>query len=134
MEKWNRWVPLENLQPKYDVDSISDSFEGLKIILSDIKDTSKKVVFTFDGLIDSYRSSDEGFALRKLDDLGKNYGENFYKNWTFFTVEHSDYIQWLSNESCGIYDLIPKKHYSFLAANTIVDVISLEEPKVENYE
>lgn len=134
MEKWNKWIPLENLQPKYNVDSILDSFDGLKIILSDTKDSSKKVIFNFDGLIDSYRSSDEGFSLRKLNELEKFYGNDFYKNWTFFTVENSEYIKWLSNESYGVYDSIPKQHYSFLASNVVIDIISLEEPKVNYYE
>lgn len=131
MEKWKKWLPIENLLPKYNIFSIFDYYKGLEIILSDINDNENKIKIIFDGVDISYRRVAEGFRYKKILEIDDVYGKEFYSKWTFFTIYNSKYIEWLNIESCGIYENFELKHFYFLCADAILDVISMENPIIE---
>lgn len=130
-EQWVQWQPASNLGHKYYIDSIIDSREGFRIILSEAENESNKIYVTFKNSVDAYRSTDESYRLKIMDDLGKKYGKDFYTGWTFFKVTNSEYINWLSAQSCGWSDELSFVHYSFVAADSIVDVVTNYEPDIE---
>ncbi len=130
-EQWVQWKPVNNLSTKYNIDAISDSLDNFKVELTDYNNGKNKVIVTFENSVDAYRTTDETFRLNCINTLDKQYGPDFYGKWTFFKVTNSKYIQWLSEESCTISDSLPLVHFSFIAANCILDVVTTYEPKVE---
>ena len=130
-EQWIQWKPINNLSPKYYIKSISDDIEGLKILLSDVKNEKQIVKIMFDDSTHSYRSTDESFRLSTINSLDKKYGTKFYSEWTFFKVDNSKYISWLSEQSYEIAESENLMHFSLIAVDSIVDVIAAYEPSVE---
>ncbi len=131
LEQWEKWEPVQGLAAKYYVDSIVDAIDGFKVWLSDYNNENNKVLITFEGSVDSYRSVDESFRLNTINILDERYGSKFYGDWTFFKVTNSSYVQWLSEESYGISDSLSFIHFSIVAADSIVDIIDTCEPKVQ---
>lgn len=133
-EQWERWEPISGLANKYYIDSIIDEARGFKVILSESDDETKKILVLFEDSIDAYRNTDESFRLKIIHDLDQKYGTDFYGDWTFFKVTNSTYIQWLSEQSYGTSDYQSFVHFSFITADSILDVITNYEPKVERFE
>lgn len=131
-EQWMKWEPIKGLSRKYDVDFILDGKEGGLIIrLYDDKGKSKKIDMIFKNYAISYRHANESFRIKVIYDLEKKYGKDFYGDWTFFKVLNSEYLHWLSEESCHIYEGISFTHFCILGADSIVDVIASYEPLVQ---
>ncbi|QQE74225.1 hypothetical protein KDJ56_20675 [Brevibacillus composti] len=130
-ENWERWEPVFGLSSKYYVESLSDSIEGFRILLSDANDEKKKVEVIFEDSVHAYRSTDESFRQSAINMIDELYGTEFYAEWTFFKVTNSKYIQWLSEQSYGITESESLIHFSILAGDSIVDVIAAYEPKIK---
>lgn len=130
-EQWVKWEPIKGLSKKYYIDSVIDNFDGFNILLSDEAD-QHQIKVTFETLVLSYRNTDESFRLSTTGFIHENYGKTFCTEWTFFKVIHSPYVQWLSEQSYGIAEsVLPPIHFSFLAINSILDVIATCEPTFE---
>lgn len=130
-ENWERWEPVSGLSSKYYVESLSDTVEGFRVVLSDANDEKKKVEVIFEDSVHAYRSTDESFRQSIINTIDERYGTEFYTEWTFFKVSNSEYIQWLTEQSYGIAESEPLMHFSFLAVDSIVDVIAAYEPKIK---
>lgn len=130
-EQWVKWEPINGLSAKYYIDSVSDSLKGFQIVLSDSHDEKQKILITFKNSVDAYRNTDETYRTNTISTLDEEYGTNFYGDWTFFKVMDSSYLKWLSEESCTISDSRNLKHFSFVAVNSILDVVTNYEPLVE---
>jgi hypothetical protein len=130
-EKWTKWKPIKGLAPNYYIDSVIDTIDGFKIELSPSRDKNQKVLVLFSNSVDSYRSVDESFVGNILYQLSEQYGKDFFHKWTFFKVTDSYFLKWLSQQSDGISEYRPLMHFSFIAIDSIVDVICDYEPKVE---
>lgn len=129
-EKWAYMDIEQELNVKYYIDSINDTINGLCILLSEVNDASLRVKVLFEHSVHAYRSTDESYRSNTINYLQDSYGVNFYRERTFFEITDSEYIQWLSKQSQGVSDLEQISHYSFLAVNSIVDVIAAYEPKI----
>lgn len=130
-EQWVKWEPIKGLFQKYYIESILDSINGFEIVLFEGHDKKEKVHVVFENSIDAYKCSEEGFRLKTIWELGDKYGKDFYGDWTFFKVINSRYLQWLSEESVGMYDSLSFIHFSFLVADSVLDVVTTYEPKVK---
>lgn len=104
--------------------------DGFKIILANSTGNSAKVLITFENGVNAFRNSDETFRLSTIGYLNKNYGGQFYAKWTFFKVESSEYLKWLSEQSGGISDYYGVTQYSIITDDEILDVVCTYEPKV----
>ena len=130
LEQWIKWEPITGLSPKYYIESISDNRNGFTILLSEA-DYKNTVKVTFETLVLSYRNTNESFRLSTIDFIYDNYGAAFCGQWTFFKVVNSAYVLWLSEQSYTIAESVPPIHFSFLAVDSIIDVVATCEPKVE---
>ncbi len=130
MEQWIRWKPIEGLAKKYYIESITDSIEGFKIILSCVTDPTRKVHVIFDDSVDSYKRTDESFKLSDIYEIHKQYGNSFCTEWTFFKVVHSTYAQWVSEQSFGTIEPEYFMHFSLIAMDSVVDIICDYEPTI----
>jgi hypothetical protein len=130
-EEWKKWEPIKGLSKKYYTESIIDDFDGFKVVLCDENNKGKKAIITFDSSVSSYKWTNETFRLDTAAFLDKEYGSNFYTEWTFFKITNSPYLQLLSKESSGIADYYSLIHFAIIESNAILDVIASYEPKVE---
>lgn len=126
-ELWTRWEPENILPRKYNIELVTETNNGeLKITLSDPDDT-QKVYVTFPE-IDSYRNTNESYTLEIIHYLEKTYGRSFYANWTFFKIENSEYLEWLSDKSHGISDDYQMMHFCILGRDFLVDIACTSDP------
>lgn len=131
-EIWERWEPIVGLGEKYYVESIQDDMDIFRARLYDKYFSTKRVDIIFHDQVDAYRKTDETLRSQVVLDLDKCYGHEFYATWTLFKVTNSRYIKWLSEESCTISDHMPLVHFVILAADSLVDIVTTYEPKVEH--
>src|SRR3989304_7328130 len=104
-EEWTRWEPIEGLGKSYEIDSVSnDNKNGFVVLLSEYNDEKKRLRVAFENSVCSYRSTDETLRCKKIEQLNDKYGTYFYSKWAFFKVTNSEYLQWLSEQSCTISD------------------------------
>lgn len=129
-EIWHRWEIGSEFSSKYYIESISDSINGFRILFSDATNESKKVEVLFEDSVHAYRSTDESFRQSTINDIDERYGTEFYQNYTFFKVTNSEYIFWISHQSYGIAEAESLYHFSFLAVDSVLDVIAAYEPKI----
>ncbi|KXG10247.1 hypothetical protein AT864_00838 [Anoxybacillus sp. P3H1B] len=129
MEHWERWIPINGLPSKLHNDTFVDNKEGIILEFSDEKD-KKKIVVKFEEGVLSYRNTDEGSLLKKLNYLDQQYGTDFYSNWTLFKVKNSEYIKWFLEESSGIYEPNQLEHYVFLTPNDVIEILATYTPSI----
>ena len=103
MEKWERWTVNPEIPAKLELQALIDDKDGLRLVLTDVHENT--YTFLFDGLVLSYRNTDEGTLNRTLEHLYKHYDPDFYGDWTLFQVTDSNYLKWLAEESTNIYRL-----------------------------
>lgn len=129
-EKWIKWEPMGNLAHNYYVESITESLDGLRLVLFDSEKPADKILIRFAKSVDSFRRTTETFTYLTIDTLAEIYGTDFYEKWAFFKVENSEYLKWMSEQSYGISEERDFTHFCFLAVDSIVDVIANYEPEV----
>lgn len=130
-ENWIRWEPINNLARKYYGVSIKKEVgRQLKIVLSDAKNEKKNVLISFSAGIIAYRRTDETYTMDTIEWLDKTYSTHFYGDWTFFKIENSGYLKWLSGKSSGIADNLNLTHFCILAVDVLIDIVALNEPIV----
>jgi len=130
-ETWIQWKPVEGLAQQYDIDSVVDTINSFKIVLSEMDDSQKRLEVHFDSGVDAYKLTDESYWLYSLYRLGEKYGEDFDGYRSFFKVENSSYLSWLSKESFEISDSRNFTHFAFLGVGSILEVITNYEPKIK---
>ncbi len=127
MEKWEKWVPREGMPIPSDIKSVVLDDEGLVVTMAD-ETKKKKLTFSFEGTVYSYRFTDESCFLKTLHYLKENYDDDFVHGTTLYKVENSNYLESFKEESYGAYDNV--KHYVFYTADDVLEVLSPYPPKV----
>ena len=130
MEEWSRWEPIKGVSGKFFVDVLTMTEDGLLIKLSNWKN-SDKIEIAFNGLIDAYRYTNDSFCFKIPSELSKRYPDDFYSNWTFFKVTHSDYLKWLSEKSATWSNEFDFVHFCIIGGDEIVDILARYEPDVK---
>ncbi|WP_379053287.1 hypothetical protein [Metabacillus endolithicus] len=122
-EIWERWEPVHSFPKRIYLQSLIDNKNGLTLLFETGDD--KTIAFNFDSGVLSYRNTDEGVLYQTLRDLDKEYGGEFYSNWSLFKVKNSSYLNWFKKEGCGKWDYQDDvKHYVFMTSDDVVEVLS----------
>lgn len=129
MEIWNKLIPSESFFSSFYIDSIVSDSEGLFITLkNDSIGESIKVIF--DGSMFSNRTTQKNSFSKTIESLD----ETFCKSWSFFKVENSDYLEWLKEQSYGIYENeredYKMKHYVLIGSNLVFEVLTPGYPEI----
>ena len=130
-EKWSQWKPLENVANEYYIKSITITGKEFVILLEDARTDSPQVSISYPTFINNFRSNEEAFRLLTISYLKEKYGVKFYSEWTFFKIENSQYLKWISEQSYGISDGCKLNHFCILTDDEFFDFVSSSEPKVE---
>ncbi len=126
MEEWTRWQPAQGLSKKYTINSLTWSELGVIITLSDY-DNRHQAQVVFENFVDAYRYTDQSYYSKKLTYLADTYGKDFYENWSFFKVTHSDYVQWIIEKSYESNFI----HFCIVGNNKILDIVNGYEPEIK---
>ncbi len=129
-EEWIRWVPIEGLIEKYDVDFLLNGKKGLIIRLCQDENKTSKIDIIFENYADAYRHTNESFRIKTVHELAQKYDKKFYGRWTFFKVSNSEYLKWFSEESCEYSNEFDFAHYCILGTDSVIDIIARYEPTV----
>jgi|SRR5579862_507719 len=131
-EQWTQWRPIEQLAPGYYMTALIDDVTGFYIRLGESNTNDPRGLFiTFEHSIGAYRITDEGDRGMKLLYLSNTYGRDFFAKWSFFKVTNSEYLEWISQEAGGIFDPKSTEHLVLITENSIIDIVSSYEPKIE---
>lgn len=129
--EWIRWEPIDGLSGKYSVDSLIMGNDGLIIQLSSVNKDMKKVEIQFEYAIDAYRYTNDSFCFNTCANLAEKYGREFHSNWTFFKVEDSEYLQWLSEKSSTYAGEFSFTHFCIIGSDEMIDILARYEPTVK---
>ena len=133
-EKWIQWRPLENLASKYYIDSVVDMIDNFTVNLVDARSEKHKVEIVFLEGVEAYTRVDESFRVKIIHELGEKYGDGFYGDWTFFKVDNSAYVKWLSDQSYTWSDTRTFTHFCLISADVLLDIVTNYEPIVRHVE
>jgi hypothetical protein len=122
----NVYVPIQHellAGRRLDDDALLDTRGVLEVRLEDGK--GAPVYVRFDDYF-VYRKRDEGDSYRTFQELDRvaTFKIGLYR------VEESEFVQWFGEESAPIRDVTKLKHFWLATLNSIIDVISLDEPEI----
>lgn len=131
MEQWTRWIPCEGLEGNdYYMNAVIDKKPIFQTKLLDT-DNKKSIVATFEKYsVKTYRSAEETYTYKTLDEIHDRYGKEFYVGWSLFKVANSRYIAQLVEDGF-LEENVSLQHYAFFAVDFLVEVIATSDPKVE---
>ena len=109
----------------YYCEALHDDNEGFRIILEHESGKGPLLKVTF-GKFLAYRNIDESNRL-KLWNEHKDIAEKH----TFYEVENSIWVKWFVNENKGKYESSEIKHYMILTSQDVIEVLSYDEPQIE---
>lgn len=89
------------------------------------------MLVTFENSVYAYRVTNEGFRQRTISFLNDNYADDFYTRWSFFQIDNSEYLSWLSQESFTLTNFLSIKHFVLIGQDSILDIAATYEPKIE---
>src|SRR5690348_3691652 len=114
-EEWIQWQPFEDVHGKYSLKIIQSDSKEFFITLYK-KDSKEELKLSICGEQDIYRVTKTYYRQDLFNFLKTNYGELFYKDWTFFKIKNSSYKEWLEEESYGVFNLgnAERIHYCLL--------------------
>ena len=115
-EKFEHILLTEN---EFDMDSLLDNVDSLKISMSD--NFKNIVVVQFDDHF-AYRCRNEGDALKTLNQIRLTGGLGH----ALYEVSDSEFIKWFIEERT--YECEGLRHFCVLTLNWVIDVISLTPP------
>ena len=122
-----KWSPLEGIAEKLSLEALHDDYEGVRLLLKGEEPNNRMLRISFDPSL-AYRNIDEGDYMKSLHSFQ---GGELLGKWTLFTVENSEFLRWLNEESHDTHKNENITHYAVLTLDDCVDILSAHPPKVE---
>lgn len=120
-QKYDIWDIVPGRIIGVSVENVIDDWEGFRVLLRD-HGTDRILRITFDSHV-AYQNRDEGDLIgeaARSEGLGRG---------CFYRVEESEYVNRFKADSVRqIQDL---KHFAIVTDTDCIDVLSIDEPKVE---
>ena len=129
-DQWTYWIPIKGLDQKYDLHSFLDNNIFFKIIFFS-QNNSHQLEVLFERGVGSYEINQESIYLEKLSTLTQQYGLDFFKKWTFFKINDSRYLKFLSQQSHTISDTRNFIHFSMVTERAIINIIATQDPLIK---
>lgn len=132
-EIWKPCKPFHaEIIKKSHIVSISDDYEDLIIFLSNNKGSNVPwATITFLGPVSSYTALEGDFINGIKISIAHAYGESFLKSYSFFEIENSLYLDWVSKQSLSIIGLPYDKHFCIVLDCFIIHAIASNEPRID---
>jgi hypothetical protein len=125
-ETFIKWEPVEGIENEMWVEALHDDYEGLRILLKGSADSSGILSISFPQYY-GYRNVDESYR----DKLWRK-GDFEPRDWSLFKTNSSEFIEWLFEESGGVYSKEEMLHYVIKTGADVIEVVAkLTAPKVD---
>ena len=113
-ETYNKWVPAEEIENEMWVEALYDDYEGLRILL---KGSSSRILrISFDQYY-VYRNADESYR-----DILWTEAAFEQRDSSLCITTSSKLIEWLYEESGGVYSMDEMVHYLIKTGADVVEV------------
>jgi hypothetical protein len=124
--KYTKWEPVEGIENEIWVEALHDDYEGLRILLKGSSESSGVLSISFPQYY-GYRNVDESYR----DKLWQT-GDFEERDWSLFKTTASEFIEWLFEQSGGVYSKEEMVHYVVKTGADVIEVVAnLTPPKVE---
>lgn len=120
--RYLRWAPIDAPLDALALDSLKFEASDLAICLTVNGGRVLRIVFEAPV---AYRGIPESYRLRTWNEAAGNSLAGLH------TVEDSEWVDWLRNESGGVLASVTLKHYAIHAGDDCIDVVTEFEPTVE---
>lgn len=124
MDIFKKWEPVQGITTELQVKEILVNDKGLRITLAAQEPTSKNLNLFFQGYL-LVRNSDESGRIKLW---AKATFED--RKWPLCITTSSQLIDWLHEESDGVYDKNDMTHYLVKTGTDVVDIIANQSPEV----
>lgn len=129
-EKWIAWQPLKKMTGTYYIKScVNNDFCTLTIILGQYEQKNIELYISFDS-VEKYEVTNETYKLKTWQYLSDTH-QNLNRQHPLFIIEHSNFLNRISEESEGISDSRHLKHYCIMDSEWSIDIATVTEPIVE---
>lgn len=109
---------------------IANNTESLNAIF---KQANKNIIAQYTGGWYSYKVTISIAFEEKIKFLRQHKKINIPQDVFIFKVENSDYLQWLKEESYGVYEYgnFKMEHFVFIGSNIVFEVLATCEPTIK---
>lgn len=115
------WEPIPGQRPSVSVEAVVDDWEGFRILVRN-KQTGGILRLAFDGRV-AYQCRDESDL-----DLEASRSDGL-RQGCFYTVMNSEFAQRVQADSARKLDNL--RHYAIITDFDCIDVLTLEDPEVD---
>ena len=130
------WEPIKGLSKKYSLSLMVDftslimgSTHEFRLALFNSANPKKKTTVIFESSVRAYRVTHVSKWNKSNRSTRGDHIDSL--NWTFFKVKNSPYLQWIAENTGGVYPQEGYTHFSFITTNAIIDVLNFDEPIVK---
>lgn len=124
-EKYSAWRSPIDLQSSYVLDRVDDVAGGFYVTLLDQSNENIKIKIIFQNSIHAHQL----FIDQDIVTYRKSCINNPYS--IFFTVQNSEYLKWLHEQSYDIWDDSGEIHFMIVLEGAIIDIFATKEPCIE---
>lgn len=130
MVKIKIWKPLDTISGKYWLESLALIDEKFVFIYRKHQQKNIQVHVICGGGLPSFRYTNETYleGFTYFDDPEEM---EKIRPWCFYTVEDSEYLKKISDESGELSDILGFNHYCIISENETIDLVYPAEPIVE---
>lgn len=121
LEKYSQWIPHKGLSNEYNIKSIKEGYNGLRIRFEHSEDLKPEFLMNF-GFTKDYTISHKESRLKELTKLLEKYGD-FYKTHNFFVISNSAYFKKIQINSLTLLKE-GVTHFHIKDKIFIIDIIS----------
>ena len=117
-EQWIKWQLPANKAIAYRFHSFTENSKESTILLVDSDNAARKLEVTPQGLVLAYRK----VSFPSKQDI---------VNWPIFKIINSNFVQFLSDESYGIFSSNDFNHFTLITIDSTIDVVCGLEPVIK---
>ncbi|MBD5101364.1 MAG: hypothetical protein HDT27_01460 [Subdoligranulum sp.] len=128
IEKWHSCVEFNIPSSCYELLSICEDINGLKIIFCD---EIRHIKITYSTQYLAYRCCDEADRWKRISEVLFENGNDYFKKNLVSIVENSELKKWFMSETSFCYKDQQVQHHSFVTRNDVIDVLAVGFPLVE---
>ena len=118
------WLPKEH--GIYNCEGVLDDYEGFRVLARGENKGSPMFRIAFD-VVEAYYAVEESSCFND----SRRAGGLVQGDWCF-TVDNSWFLKELHEISSGVREGFELKHYALYFANQCIDILSYEDPVIEN--
>jgi len=125
MQIYKAWKPFDGIPAPLYLESMVKEGGGLLLILQTGSEDGRKLNIRFEKVL-AFRNAHESCLLKTWEE-----NESWEGHSSLLTVEGSEFLEWLHEQSFGLHADKPVTHYAVYTPDDCLDILSPIPPNVE---